>query len=139
MATTKKPQPFIDYKTASIFARMYDFIIHSNYFVERFNRELDTLEASIKRFRSALAPREKPEEWADALKYDHIDNLIANLRHDTWEAGLTYTLFEKLKDRNFRYRFIGFMGDPVLEQEIKDVYDDDDDKPKPKTRQKKSA
>ena len=124
MSKTKKPLPYIDYKIASIFTRMHDFIIHSNYFVERFHRELDNLEASIHIFRSALAPREKPEEWVDALQYDHIPNLIANLRHDTWSAGLIDTLFEKLKDRKFRDRFTGWLGDPVLEQEIEDHYDD---------------
>ncbi|MDR0464246.1 MAG: hypothetical protein LBG94_03910 [Treponema sp.] len=122
MDKTKKP--FIDYKTALMLECMYDFIMTANYFCERFNRELDNFEASIKLFRSALAPREKPEKWADALKHDHFDNLIADMRHTTWEMGLTDTLFEKLKDRKFRNRFTGlFPNLPVLENEIKDHYD----------------
>jgi len=124
MSKTKKPQPYIDYKTANILDRMRDFILHANYFCKRFNEALNDFEGSIRLFRSALAPRENPEEWADALKYDHIEGLIANLRHDTWEAGLTDTLFKKLEDKDFRYRFIGFMGAPVLEHEIKDVYEE---------------
>ena len=123
MKKQEKPQPYIDYKIARVFVRMYDFIIHANQAQKSLNDELERLILTIRLFQENYAPRENPEKWADALKRDHIPNAIANIRHDSWEAGLTHTLFEKLKDKQFRDRFVGWLGDPVLKEEIEDHYD----------------
>ena len=123
MKKQEKPQPYIDYKTARVFVRMYDFIIHANQAQKSLNDELERLVCTIRLFQEKYAPRENPEKWADALKRDNIPNTIANIRHDSWEAGLTHTLFEKLKDKQFRDRFTGWLGDPVLKEEIEDHYD----------------
>jgi hypothetical protein len=120
MKKQEKPRPYIDYKTARVFVRMYDFIIHANQAQKSLNDELEHLIYTIRLFQEKYAPRENPEKWADALKRDHIPNAIANIRPDSWEAGLTQTLFEKLKDKQFRDRFTGWLGDPVLKEEIED-------------------
>jgi hypothetical protein len=53
------------------------------------------------------------------------ENDIEALRAYAWESGLTKTLFEKLKDRELRYRFSGCLGEPgkpVTKEEIEDHY-----------------
>jgi hypothetical protein len=47
--TTKKEKPYIDYKTANIMARIYDFIIHANYERKRIYDELSSMLTSLRR------------------------------------------------------------------------------------------
>jgi hypothetical protein len=44
--------------------------------------------------------------------------------NDIREAGMTKTLYEKLKDRDFRKRFSGWLLPPVSKEEIEDRYDE---------------
>lgn len=127
----KKQKPYIDYKTAEVFVRMFDFINHANNLQKSINEEMNRMVITIRQFQEKYAPRENPEKWADALEYSYIPNAIANIRHDSWEAGLTDTLFEKLNDKKFRDRFTGWLGDPVTEEEIEEHYNwEEEDDPK---------
>jgi len=121
-----KPKPYIDYKTAGILARMYDFIIDANYERKTVYEELGYAIKQLQIIQKRLAPVDDPEEQFAHFNRDHFTHNIAQLRADAWEAGLTTTLFEKLKDREFRNRFIGFMKEPVTKEEIEDRYEDHD-------------
>jgi hypothetical protein len=124
--TAKKEKPYIDYKTAKVLARMYDFIIHANNERKCIYDKLNFMITSLRRLQELFTPLEDPSKWASGLEYDHIPDGILNISHDAWEAGLTHTLFEKLKDRKFWDRFTGWLGDPVLKEEIEDHYDFED-------------
>jgi hypothetical protein len=120
----KTAQPYIDYKTANTFVRMYDFIINANYERKVVCKEIERLILWLEVARDNLAPVDNPNDQYAHFDRDHFTHNIARLRADAWEAGLTSTLFEKLKDKKFRDRFIGFCpGEPVLKEEIKDHYD----------------
>jgi hypothetical protein len=119
----KEAKLYIDYKTAKTFVRMYDFIIHTNNERKAIHEELDNLIAWIQVFQDRLAPVEDPGNQYAHFDRDHFTHDIARLRNDAFEAGLTSTLFEKLKDKEFRNRFTGFTGAPVLKEEIEDHYD----------------
>ncbi|MDR1240136.1 MAG: hypothetical protein LBK27_08470 [Treponema sp.] len=121
--TAKKQKPYIDYKTAKVMVRMYDFIIDANHERKRIYDELNFMLTSFRRLQELFKPLEDPSNWASVLKRDHIPDGILNISHDAWEMGLSHTLFEKLKDREFRDRFTGWSGDPVFKEEIKDHYD----------------
>jgi hypothetical protein len=121
--TAKKQKPYIDYKTANVMARMYDFIIHTNYERKRIYDELNFMLSSFRRLQELFKPLEDPSNWASGLERDRIPDGILNISHDVWEMGLTHALFEKLKDRKFRDRFTGWSSDPVLKEEIEDHYD----------------
>jgi hypothetical protein len=124
----KKGNPAIDYKTAQVMVRMYDFIIGAYDLKKSLYNDIEGLIASMRRVQERCTNElNSPNEWAEALNYNHIDDPIADIRHDAWEAGLTHTLFEKLKDRQFRNRFTGWLGSPVLEEEIKDHYEWEDE------------
>ena len=127
MRRKTKAKPYIDYKTASVLARMRDFIIHENEAHRVLHAELERMADNIRWLQKKFAPRAIPNDWADALERDRIPNAIANIRHDAWEAGLTDTLFDKLGDRAFRDRFVGWMGEPVLEDEIVERYFEDEE------------
>jgi hypothetical protein len=74
------------------------------------SRTLAIMQSKISEMKAAFTPVEDPENHIAYLNYDHFTNDISSLRHDSWEAGLTTTLFEKLKDRAFRKRFTGWAG-----------------------------
>jgi hypothetical protein len=112
--TAKKETPYIDYKTANIMARMYDFITHANYARKRIYDELDSMSTSLRRLQEQFKPIEDPSNWASGLEYNHIPDSLLNISHDACEMGLNHTLFEKLKDRKFRNRFTGWLNPPVL-------------------------
>jgi hypothetical protein len=126
MKKETNPKPYIDYKTAKTFVRMYDFIIHANEMRKSMFDELERTIAILRHAQKSLSPVENPEEQFAHFNYDHFTHHIANLRADAWEAGLTSTLFEKLKDGKFRDRFTGgrIINDPVLKEEIEDHYSD---------------
>ena len=125
MPKTKKTQPYIDYKTANVLDGMHDFIIHANNERKAIYEELSNLIAWLQVFQDKFAPVENPDDKYAHFDRDHFTHNIARLRHNAWEAGLTSTLFEKLNNEQFRSRFIGWLpGLPVLEHEIKDVYEE---------------
>jgi len=116
----KKTKPYIDYKTAGIFARMYDFIIDANNERESIHEELGRMIALLQVVRDRLAPVENPDDQYAHFNRDHFTHPVANLRADAWEAGLTSILFRKLGNKEFRNRFTGWTGEPVLKEEIED-------------------
>jgi hypothetical protein len=120
-------QPYIDYRSANLLTRMYDFINRANKMrkdvyteLDCMSRSLATMQNKIREMKEAFAPLENP----NAHCTEHEDDIKA-LRAYAWEAGLTKTLFEKLKDRAFRSRFTGCLGkgNPVPKEEIEDHYD----------------
>jgi len=127
----KTAQPYIDYDKATFLTRLYDFINQANQMRENVYRELDymsrtlaIMQNQISDMKKAFAPVENPN--AHCTEYE--DDIEA-LRSIAWEAGLTKTLFEKLKDRLFRNRFTGCLGkpsQPVLKEEIEDHYPDEE-------------
>jgi hypothetical protein len=130
--TEKKP--YIDYKTARVLDRMHDFIIHANNERERIYRELNSMRCSLNRIMELFQPLKDPSKWATGLEYDHIPDGLLNISHDAWEAGLTNTLFEKLKDHDFQKRFTGWRFPPVLKEEIEDHYDFGDEETETKEK-----
>jgi len=121
---TKNTQPYIDYKKATFITRLYDFINQANQMRKNVYTELDfmsrtlaIMQKQINEMKQVFTPLENP----NAHCTEHEDDIEA-LRAYAWEAGLTKTLFEKLKDKDFRYRFIGFYNEPVLKKEIEDHY-----------------
>ena len=128
MKTQKKEKPFIDYKTANIMARMFDFICGANYERKKIEQELNYAINSLQQIKKSLEPLVDPNENMGHLDRLGWTNGIAELRGDLWEMGLTHKLFEKLKDRDFRYRFVGYFMPPVQEAEIKDIYVEENDK-----------
>jgi len=144
MGMKRKARPYIDYKTAGILARMHDYILYANDANKFLAIELDRLvfnigiadskermagyvhifQDTILRF---YKPKLDPNKWTDAVGHEGIFDTVAKIRHSAWEMGLTETLFEKLKDRNFRNRFTGWLGNPVLEGEIVDRYFEKDE------------
>jgi len=126
---TKKTQPYIDYGTATYLTRLYDFINRANRMREDMRTELDEMSGYLAMLQSKINEMKQwfqPVEDANARCTFH-ENDIEALRAYAWEAGLTKTLFEKLKDQCFRNRFTGLGGSlpPVLKGEIEDRYSDD--------------
>jgi hypothetical protein len=126
----KTTKPHIGYKTAHVLSFLYDFINRSNQMRKDVYTELDYMSRSlaimqnkISEMKQAFAPVENPNE-----RCTFHENDIEALRAYAWEVGLTKTLFEKLKDRDFRNRFTGCYGspgEPVLKEEIEDHYADE--------------
>jgi hypothetical protein len=122
---TKNTQPYIDYKPAHTLAFFYDFINRSNQMrkdvyaeLDYMSRTLAVMQNKIKEMKQQFPPVENPN-----ARVTFHENDIEALRAYAWEAGLTKTLFEKLKDRWFRNRFTGLAGKPVHQEEIKDSHD----------------
>jgi len=126
--SAKKTQPYIDYNTATYLTRLYDFIRRANQMrkdvyteLDYMSRTLAIMQNKIREMKAAFSPVENPN-----VQVTYHDNDIEALRAYAWEAGLTKTLFEKLKDRCFRNRFTGLAGlPPVLKEEIEDHYADE--------------
>ena len=126
-AKAKKTQPYIGYDKATFLTRLYDFITRANQMRKNVYTELDfmsrtlaIMQKQIDEMKQAFTPLENP----NARCTEHEDDIEA-LRAFAWEAGLTKTLFDKLKDRTFRTRFTGCYGEPgepVLKEEIEDHY-----------------
>jgi hypothetical protein len=123
-------QPYIDYRSANLLTRMYDFINRANQMrrdvhteLDYMSRSLEIMQNKIREMKEAFTPLEDPNKHVTLLEHD-----IGALRAAAWEAGLTKTLFEKLKDRVFRNRFTGCLGkgNPVPKEEIEDHYDDEE-------------
>jgi len=125
MKKETKPKPYIDYKTARVLSLMYDFVTNAKYerdlVIKELERQITFLHMTITNLETVS---DDPDNWGQALdKWGFKDN-IARLRNTAWNAGLTSTLFEKLKDKKFRDRFNGWGGLPVLKEEIEDHYDE---------------
>jgi len=125
MARKEKPQPYIGYKTAIALDRMHDFIIHANNQHKALYEELGSMIRILQSIQQQFSPMKDPNNQWEYFERDHFTNPVATLRADAWEAGLTKTLFEKLKDKAFQIRFTGFYGlrespNPVLKEEIED-------------------
>jgi len=124
---TEKKKPYIDYKTARVLAFMHEFIVDTNrereLIIKELERQITFIQMSINGLKAVSDSYDLDNCWADAMKYGCSDN-IAMLRLSALRAGLTSTLFKKLNDKEFRNRFTGMFGTPVLEEEIKDNYDD---------------
>jgi len=126
-----KLAPYIDYDKATFLTRLYDFINRANQMrkdvyteLDYMSRTLAIMQNKISEMKQAFAPVENPN-----ANCTFHENDIEALRAFAWEAGLTRTLFEKLKDRVFRNRFTGCLwkhGEPVLKEEIEDHYADDE-------------
>jgi hypothetical protein len=114
----KKQTAFFDHKTAERLYWMREFIIDSEKLREKVNKKLLGLIRSLEMVYDDLNPSPEKKRKYFALM-GHIDP-IDKLRNDFWESGGTDTLFEKLGDRDFWYRFRGFSNPPVTEDEIKD-------------------
>ena len=134
----KQKPPYIDYQTAKVFARMYDFIIHANKMRESMCQDLDRAIMALQMAKSRLAPVEDPENQFAHFNRDHFTHDIARLRADAWEAGLKEPLFEKLHDKSFRDRFTGWLLPAVQKEEIEAVYFDLKDGPKKKAEGKEA-
>jgi hypothetical protein len=127
MARKEKPQPYIGYGKAVFLTRIFDFINRANRMRQDVYTELDDMshtltimQKQIREMKQAFAPLENPN--ARCTEYE--DDIEA-LRALAWGAGLTRTLFEKLKDKDFQIRFTGNYGlrespNPVLKEEIED-------------------
>ena len=120
-----KKQPYIDYGTARHLTRLYDFINRANRMRGDMLRQLDYLQGHLQIVQTQINDMKEmfsPVENTNA-GVGNFDNDIEALRTFAWEAGLTKTLFEKLKDNRFRNRFTGLnKAEPVQEDEIKDIY-----------------
>jgi hypothetical protein len=125
----KNTQPYIGYDTATFLTRLYDFIRRANQMrkdvyteLDYMSRTLAIMQNKIREMKEAFSPVENPN-----ARCTFHENDIEALRAYAWEAGLTKTLFEKLKDRCFRNRFTGLggFGPPVLKEEIEDHYADE--------------
>jgi hypothetical protein len=101
---------------------MRDFIIHANYERERIYSELRSMDAEISRLQELFKLVGYLNNRGSGLEYDHIPDCILNIRHNAWKMGFTNTLFEKLKNREFKKRFIGWSNPPVRQEEIEDRY-----------------
>ncbi|WP_461257674.1 hypothetical protein, partial [Treponema sp. R80B11-R83G3] len=119
---TKKTQPYIDYDKAAFLTRLYDFINRANQMREDVYTQLDYMDhlfgmmkEQISFMKQAFAPVGNPNDRVTFYEHD-----IEALRSYAWSAGLTKTLWEKLKDQNFRHRFSGFINTPVQKDEIED-------------------
>jgi hypothetical protein len=123
----KTTQPYIAYDKANFLTRLYDFICRANRMrkdvyteLDYMSRSLSIMQNKINQMKAEFAPVENPN--ARCAEYE---NDIEALRACAWQAGLTKTLFEKLKDNDFRYRFSpisGEPGKPVTKEEIMDHY-----------------
>ncbi len=116
----KKEKPFIDYKTANIMARMYDFITDANVERKKMEQEINRAIEVLQCVKKYLEPLADPNDHLGHLSPLGWTNSVASLRADAWEIGLSHTLFEKLADKNFRNRFTGWALPAVQEAEIKD-------------------
>jgi len=131
MAKEKKPQPYIDYGKAIYLTRIYDFINRANRMREDVYTALDDMsftlaimQKTVRDMMQAFSPAKNPNARFH-------ENDIEALKAYAWEAGLTNTLFEKLKDRDFRDRFTASYGHgdparPVQKEEIEDRYADEE-------------
>jgi hypothetical protein len=119
--TAKKQKPFFDHKTAEHLYWMRKFIVDSEELRKKLNRRLIGLIRELQMFYDDLNPTQEEKQKYFALM-GHIDP-IDRLRHDFQESGGTDTLFEKLGNRDFWYRFRGFIGPLVTKEEIEDKYD----------------
>jgi hypothetical protein len=83
---------------------------------EQFNQEiLDCIHALQRAYEIF-----NPEKVCDPLGFK---DKIYKLKMDFFEAGGTQTLFDKLADRDFDFRFRGFYKNrPVVQEEIEDHY-----------------
>ena len=121
-----KKQPYIDYDTAVYLTRIYDFINRANQMHEEMFRQSDYLHRYLELAQGQILQMQKMFTPVDDPNtgIGKFENCVNALRTIAWEAGLTSTLFEKLKDQKLRNRFTGF-GAPVLKkEEIEDVYED---------------
>jgi len=84
MPKEKKQQPYIDYKTAEVFARMYDFIIDANDERKTVYEELGRMITRLQAVQNKLAPAENPDDQYAHFNRDHFTNNIAQLRADAW-------------------------------------------------------
>jgi len=121
-----KEQPYIDYSMATNLTRLYDFINTANQMRGDMLRQLDYLgkhlqivQAQIIDAKNLFAAVSDPNTTAG-----NFNNDIEALWSYAWEAGLSHTLFEKLKDRQFRSRFTGGIMPVVLKEEIEDRYEE---------------
>jgi hypothetical protein len=85
----QREKPYIDYKTADVMARMYDFIVDSEELREKVNRKLLGIIRELQMFYDDLNPIQEEKRKYFAIM-GHIDP-IDRLRHDSWEMGLTDT------------------------------------------------
>jgi hypothetical protein len=127
MTRKEKPQPYISYGKAIFLTHIFDFINRANRMRKDAYKELDymsrtlaIMQNKISEMKQTFAPVENPNAYCTEYEND-----IEALRAHAWSAGLTRTLFEKLKDRDFQIRFTGFYGlwespNPVLKEEIED-------------------
>ena len=120
---TENQQPYIDYKTATNMTRHFDFINRANRMfremLTQLNRLNDYLELSQHQINEMI-------EWYVPVPDTNkgggaFDNDVRALRTFAQEAGLTRTLFEKLKDDQFRARFTGWLYPPVQQEEIQEA------------------
>ena len=125
MKNKKNLQPCIDYKTARALDHMYDFINHANQMRKDIWKQLDFMDRSLSSMQNKIS---EMKEWFQPVDnpnagIGNFENDMEALRTHAWEAGLTTTLFEKLKDKEFSKRFTGRLHPPVQKEEIED--DDD--------------
>lgn len=123
-----KPKPYIDYSEAHYLLNLYEFINRANQMRGGMLQQLDFLQRHLQIVQTQINDMKKMFSLVENTNagIGSFDNDIEALRTFAWEAGLTKTLFEKLKGRNFRNRFTGLnKSDPVQENEIKDIYPDD--------------
>ena len=126
----KKAEPYIDYKKADYLTRLHGFINRANQMRKDMLIELDYMSRTLAIMQSRICEMKEhfsPVDDPNVCCISDYDNDIAALRAYAWEAGLTRTLFEKLKDRDFRWRFTGFAGDPVQQGEIVEQYSWEDE------------
>ena len=120
-----RKQPYIDYGTAARLIQIHDFINRANRMRRDMLRQLDFLDRDLQIVQTKINDMKQmfsPVENPDAGVGD-FDNDIDALRTYAWELGMSHTLFDKLKDQQFRNRFTGLnKANPVQKDEIKDIY-----------------
>ena len=120
-----KKQPYIDYGTAAHLIQIHDFINRANRMRQAMLRRLDFLDRDLQIAQNKINDMKQmfsPVENPDAGVGD-FGNDIDALRTYAWELGMSHTLFDKLKDQQFRNRFTGLnKANPVQKDEIKDIY-----------------
>ena len=116
----KKQEPYIDYKTANVLAWMFTFMDYFNQACKIMHEDLESMINRLRMVQVEFEPRTDLNECYDKFERDHFTNLLARLRHDAQEAGLTEALFEKMKDRQFQNRFRGLGFPPVQREEVEE-------------------
>jgi len=123
-----KEKPHIDYKTAQTLAVMHDFIMAAKYerefLIEEIDKQINSLEIRKSQLKTVS---NDPDNWIKAFDVYGFKDNIARLRERARESGLTHTLFEKLKDKDFRDRFTGWGRPPVQKNEIEDHYSNEEE------------